>query len=96
MWEKFKIISSSIWAFVLPFLRQLMSKAGPILAAAALSAVKAVAANATGASNPEKQKLAFEAIVSDLQRQGINVGVDVGTSMINAAIEVAYQATKTP
>lgn len=94
MWEKVKIINSSIFAFVLPFLRLMLSQAGPILAAAATQAVTAVASHAMSATNEEKRNLAFESIARDLERQGIKVGVDVGVSMINAALELAVVKLK--
>jgi hypothetical protein len=94
MFEKLKIISSSIWTFVLPFLRLMLSKAGPILAQAALAAVQAVAANASGASSSQKRNQAFELISADLRNQGIKVGVDVSTALVNAAIETAVLKLK--
>lgn len=94
MWERLKIFTSALWTFVLPFLRQMMTAAGPILAAAALRAVEAVAANAVGATSDQKRAIAFQSIVGELKQQGIQVGVDVSTSLINAAIEVAVQKLK--
>lgn len=93
MWEKIKILTSSIWAFILPFVRQLMSAVGPILAQAAIAAVTNAATNA-GASNAEKRDAAFNDIVTSLEAQGIKLGVDITTSLINAAIEVALQKLK--
>jgi hypothetical protein len=94
MMEVIKLYWSSIWGFVLPFVRVMLSQAGPVLAAAALSAVKVVAANASGATNSEKRDLALSAVLHDLENQGIKIGVDVSTSMCNAAIEVALQKLK--
>jgi len=94
MWERIKIVSSSIWVFVLPYLRMLLSKAGPILAAAALEAVKVVAANASGATDDQKRNLAFQAIGESLKTQGIAIGVDVSTALVNAAIETAVLKLK--
>ena len=92
--DRFKVIFTWVWAFIKPFVKQLMSKAGPILAQAALAAVKATAQNMTGATNAEKRDAAYGLIVSDLKTQGIAVGIDVGTSMVNAAIELAVQKMK--
>lgn len=94
MWERIKIVTSSIWVFVLPYLKMLMSKAGPILAAAALEAVKVVAANASGATDDQKRNLAFQAIGESLKVQGIAIGVDVSTALVNAAIETAVLKLK--
>ena len=91
MWEKMKLMFSGIWSFVLPFLRELASDAGPILAKAALAAVRVVASNYQGKTSAEKRDAAFSIIRADLQQQGIIIGMDVGTSLVNAAIEVAYQ-----
>lgn len=93
MWEKLKIMSSGIWFFVLPFLRSMMKQTGSILAAAALSAVKAVATN-TGASGAEKRSAALDMIGQELTAQGIKIGVDVSTSLVNAALEMAVQKLK--
>ena len=95
MWEKIKLINSQIFAFVLPFLRQMMSAAGPILAAAAVQAVQAIAAN-TGstATGAEKRDAAFSAIAANLEKQGVKVGTDVAVSMVNAAIELAVAQVK--
>lgn len=94
MWEKMKLVMSSMFDFVLPFLRQLMTAAGPALAQAALAAVAVAAASAGGTTSNEKRDMAYRQIANDLKMQGIQVGVDVTTSMINAALEVAYQKTQ--
>lgn len=92
--DRIKVIFTWVWAFIKPFVKQLMSKVGPILAQAALAAVKATAANMAGASNDQKRDAAYALIVSELKTQGINVGVDVGVSMVNAALEMAVQQLK--
>lgn len=94
MWDRLRIITSSIWQFVLPFLRQMMTKAGPVLATSALAAVKLVAENLNDKSGAEKRDLAFATIKSDLASKGVEIGVQVSTSMINAAIEMAVQKLK--
>lgn len=93
MWEKVKMMSSGIWSFVLPFLRSMMTKAGPILAAAALNAVSVVATNA-GASGSEKRAVALDLIGQELKSQGIRIGVDISSSLVNAALEMALQKLK--
>lgn len=94
MWVAIKLISSSIWSFVLPFIKLMLSQAGPILAAAALEAVKAVAANASGSTDAEKRNLAFDAIGRSLKTKGIEIGVGVSTALVNAAIEAAVLKLK--
>jgi hypothetical protein len=92
--ERIKLVFSGMWGFIGPFVKMFLSKAGPVLAAAALAAVKATAEHMTKSSGAEKRDAAYDAIVTDLRKQGINIGVDVTTSMINAAIEVAVQKLK--
>jgi hypothetical protein len=94
MWDKIKVIMSSVWEFILPFAKQLMSKGGTLLAAAALEAVKTVANNGVGKSGAEKRDMAFNSIVENLKKEGLAVGTDISTSLVNAAIEVALQRVK--
>ena len=92
--EKIKLFFSNIWDFIRPFVIILLSKSGTILASAAISAVTATAQCATGATDEEKRNAAFKLIVEDLKKQGVQVGVEITTSMINAAIELAVQKKK--
>ncbi|MDD2367354.1 MAG: phage holin, LLH family [Desulfuromonadaceae bacterium] len=94
MWETIKIISSSVWRFALPFLRRLLTGSGTILLTSALSAVKMIADSGIGSSGAEKRELAYHVIAEDLKGKGITLGVEVSTSMINAAIELAVQKLK--
>jgi len=94
MWEKMKLMMHSIFDFCLPFLRQMAKDAGPILAKAALAAVKVVASNYQGATSDQKRDAAFQIIRADLQQQGIIIGVNIGTSLVNASIEMAVQKFK--
>ena len=91
MLEKLKFVASGMWVFLRPLIMLFMSKMGPVLAAAAMSAVKATADNLTGATNEEKRNNAYKLIVADLEKQSIQVGTDVAVSAVNAAIEAAYQ-----
>ena len=92
MWEKLKIMGSSVWTFLLPFVRQMITQSGQILANVALQAVRdAMARGGTGA---DKRMFAFDKIVEDLKKQGIEAGKDIGISLINAAIEIAVQRVK--
>lgn len=92
--EKVKILFSSMWDFLGPFLRLFLSKMGPVLAASAMAAVKTVAGTMQGSSGAAKREAAYDIIVWDLKQQAITVGVDVTTSAINAAIEAAVQKMK--
>ena len=94
MWERLKFIGSSIFDFCLPFMKQMMKASGPILAKAALAAVKIVAAHYQGKTSNEKRDAALDIVISDLKSQGIVVGKDIGMSLVNTALEVAYQKFK--
>ena len=86
--EKLKFLWSNLWDFVAPFIKVLMSQAGPILAAAAIKAVTFCAS--TDMANDTKRQVAFDAILEDLGKQGIKLG----TSVINMAIEAAVLKIK--
>lgn len=88
MWEKMKILMSGIWEFLLPFFRQMATQSGQILATAAMAAVTAAAQGQM--TDAEKRDAAFNAILADLEKQGISMG----TSIINAALEAAVQKLK--
>lgn len=92
MVEKLKFIFSKMWDFLYPFIKIFLSAAGPILADAALKAVRIVAN--TNLDDDGKRKAAYQVIVDDLRDKGINIGVQVTTSMINSAIEAALQKLK--
>ncbi len=85
---KIQFIMSQMWEFLKPFILVLMSKIGPVLAEAAISAVTAAAASSLGSS--AKHDYAFNAIVDDLKQHGI----EIGTSVINLAIEAAVAKMK--
>jgi len=92
--DKLKIIFSWVWGFVAPFLKQMLSQYGPILAAAALEAVKITANNMSGATDAQKRDYAYGLIVQNLKAKGVEVGVNVGTAMVNAALEMAVLKLK--
>jgi hypothetical protein len=92
--EKLKLVFSNIWDFIAPFVKIFLTSAGNILAASALTAVKAVAESMMGSDGDTKRKAAFDVIVRDLKSQGLTLGVQVTTSMIYAAIEAAVQRVK--
>lgn len=92
--SRFKLFFSSVWGFLQPFVALFLTKAGPLLAAAAISAVKVTAASLQEADGAQKREHAFNLIMDDLKRQGVAMGAEVTTSMVNAAIEVAVQKVK--
>lgn len=90
MWEKFKLMWSGVWEFLRPFVTQMMTEAGQILAATAMQAVKIVAETMPAADGSEKRAAAFEKIAADLA----SLGVNLAASTINAAIEAAVVKLK--
>ena len=85
---KIQFIMSQMWEFLKPFIMVLMSKIGLVLADAAMNAVTAAAASAL--DNSEKRAYAFDIIIDDLKQHGI----EIGTSVINLAIEAAVAKMK--
>ena len=92
MWEKMKFLASGMWDFLRPLIRIFLSKMGPVLAAAAKTAVQVAAAKAI--SNAEKKDSAYKDILVALETQGFQMGADFTESMVNAAIEAAVQGLK--
>ena len=90
MFEKMRFIMSQLWDFLAPFIRQMMTEAGPILARAALDAVASVATSMQSADGSAKRAAAFDQIKDSLARQGIALA----TSTINMAIEAAVVKIK--
>jgi hypothetical protein len=91
--NRLKLVFSWIWDFLKPFVAVLASAIGPVLAATAESAVKAVAEGAlTG--DKERRDAAFDLAVANLKTQGYQIGAQVTVSMVNTAIELAVQKLK--
>lgn len=88
--EKIKFILSGLWEFLRPFICRLMSQGGMILAQTAMSAVSAVALSMQESDGESKRIQAFEIIKHELAKQGI----DMATSVINAALEAAVVKMK--
>lgn len=88
--EKIKFLLSNLWEFLRPFICQLMSQAGLILAQAAMTAVTAVATSMAEADGAAKRQEAFGMIEDELKR----AGVEMAASTINAAIEAAVVKLK--
>lgn len=81
--DKIKFMLSSIWVFLLPFIKILMSRSGQILAEAAMKAVQTMANR--DLDNSQKRDAAYKMIVLDLK----NSGLGMATSVVNAALEAA-------
>lgn len=90
--EKVKFFFTKIGSFLLPFVKIFLSSAGKILGDIALKTVLQIAADPSmvKAGGLEKRQAAFDAIVKELKSRGI----ELGTSVINAAIEAAVQKAK--
>jgi len=86
-----KLVMSSAWDFIRPFVLMLLSQGGQILAQVAMDTVTTVAANYASAPGEQKRQISFDLIRAQLQQQG----VQLGASVINAAIEAAVQRLKT-
>lgn len=92
--ERLKLVFSKIWDFIAPFVKIFLSSAGQILGSVALQVVRNIAQDTTLVTDSDKRSAAFDAIVVDLKGKGIELGLQVTTSMINAAIEAAVQKLK--
>lgn len=90
-----KLYLSKVWSFLRPFVVLFLTSVGQALAAAAVQAVATVGQTYATADGEVKRREAFRLIEQDLRRQGIQIGVQVTTSMINAALEAAVQKVKT-
>jgi hypothetical protein len=91
-WTKVKTVFSWVWDFMAPFVGTFATSAGKLVLSSALQAAVVIKDTYGEAANgDEKRKAAFNLIVDDLKSRGLTVGVEVGTSMVNAAIEVAVQ-----
>jgi carbohydrate-selective porin OprB len=87
MWEKIKFLASSLWDFFRPMIRQFLTAVGPALTAAATAAVTVAAHKEI--SSAEKRQGAYAQILLELEKQGLQLGIDFTSRMVNAAIEAA-------
>ena len=88
MFEKIKIVMSSIFNFLLPFVKMFLTASGKIVLELAMQAVKEMAT--TGMPSGEKREEAFKLITVQLKDREIEVAAHV----INSAIEAAYAKLK--
>lgn len=82
---------SRAFSFVEPFAVQLKGRMGNLLLSKAEEAIKIVENSLGDHDGSEKRELAFSRIVDGLKKEGVQIGRDVGKSMINATIEIALQ-----
>lgn len=91
MLDRFKLITSALWAFLAPFVKMFLSRAGKALLPIALQVVREVAASYGDSSGSVKREIAFTRIKMQLAQELPGIAQEVGASMINSAIEVAVQ-----
>lgn len=89
IWEKIKVMTSAVWDFLQPIVKILITETGKVLMQIAIDVVKSLATNTT-MSGSEKRDAAFKLISSELETKGMQVGV----SVTNLAIEMAYAKLK--
>jgi hypothetical protein len=86
MWAKIKFMASSVWAFIEPTVKVLLTEAGRLAMRSALVAVR-VAAEKENLSGKEKFALAFDLVQADLVAKGKTLLV----RHINKVVELAYE-----
>jgi hypothetical protein len=88
-WEKFKIIGSKVFTFLLPFIMTFFKAYGPILLQAAADAI-AVYMNDPSMSNDEKRAAQYSMIAETMKKQGYTIA----TGEIYDAIQVAIKGVR--
>lgn len=83
--DKIRFLLSSVWDFLFPFIKVMITDAGNTLATAAYESVTIVAATCTDKTGPEKREIAFKRVAATLT----TAGIVVSKAFINAAIEAA-------
>lgn len=81
---------SNLWVFLKPFVIQLLTSGGIMLAKYAVEAVTTISQTMGDADGDTKRKEAFSIITINLKQEG----VEMATSTINAAIEAAVVKIK--
>lgn len=95
IWQKIEFVSTKMFTFLWPFIQQFMKDTGPILAEAALAAVKVVEESAIGNSQTDPDgTIRKQAAFAQIKQTLVAKGVEVIASEINSAIEVAVKATQ--
>jgi len=87
---KLKFAFSKIWDFLMPFIKAFLSDIGVLLARTAMEVVTEIQKDMPVANGDDKRREAFKRIEEKLKGQGIQIGA----SLINAAIEAAVQKIK--
>ena len=88
LWKKITMFFKDAEEFCIPFIKQFATAVGPIVLAAAEQAVLVYAEQQM--SGTDKKNAAYNDIVDNLKKQGIQVGA----SIVNSAIEAAVARLK--
>ena len=87
IWAKIQAVTTWIWDFFKPVFNIMIKQAGQVLMATALEVVTSIAKDPSLMSKDgeEKRKIALKLITDQLVSEGVNIG----TSAVNLAIEMA-------
>jgi hypothetical protein len=85
IWTAITGLFAAIWPNVEPMLKDLATDAGKMALKYAFPAVSALMLR--GISGTEASNLAFVEIVNNMKREGLEIGVNYATRIINQAIE---------
>jgi len=88
--DKLKFLFSSVWEFLFPLIKILMTDAGAVLSKAAADAVSTVAVTFADKDGATKREEAFKMIVATLTAAGITLS----KRFVNAALEAAVVRLK--
>ena len=88
MWEKMKLMMSRI--------KEFLRASAPVVEAAALAAVRITIAKYAGsvASNSVKHDDAYDLVLDELKKQGLQMTKDFSEKMIDTAIAAAVEQLK--
>jgi hypothetical protein len=94
LWEEVKHFGEDEKQALILAIKDGANQYRPTVAAAAKDAILVVKDSMFEASGPEKSKAATDLIVSNLESQGIRVGIDVGLSFVMRTLENVYELLK--
>jgi hypothetical protein len=88
--SKLKLIMSSFWSFIEPFVLSLLKGAGSIALQLAMKYIPLVAGEMGGSSGPEKR----DEVVRRIKEEAITLGITLTLTEILNAIQAAYSKLK--
>jgi predicted Rdx family selenoprotein len=94
MFEKIKIVMSSIFEYLLPYIKTFFTKYGAVVLSIATEVVMELAKN-NDMTWQEKRDTAFNQVGDKLVQQGITIGVDVSKTLIINSIQAAVSELQT-